>query len=130
VSVNLSAWDLRDPKLLERINGAFATWGAQPDWIEFELTESALMEDPVAAMETLVRLKNLDTRLSIDDFGTGYSSLAYLQRLPVDALKIDQSSVTLTQLGRLGCDIAQGYRISRPIPAEQFSDWETHSTWH
>ncbi|RJG11013.1 GGDEF domain-containing protein [Pseudomonas cavernicola] len=166
VSVNLSAWDLRDPKLLERINGSFATWGAQPDWIEFELTESALMEDPVAAMETLVRLKNLDARLSIDDFGTGYSSLAYLQQLPVDALKIDQSFVTrmtsnvgsakivrsiielahnldltvvaegvedqatLTQLGLLGCDIAQGYTISRPIPAEQFRDWEAQSAWH
>ncbi|MGH8630564.1 MAG: putative bifunctional diguanylate cyclase/phosphodiesterase, partial [Burkholderiales bacterium] len=166
VSVNLSAQDLRDPKLLERINGSFATWGAQPDWIEFELTESALMEDPVTALETLRRLKGLDARLSIDDFGTGYSSLAYLQRLPVDALKIDQSFVTrmtsdegsakivrsiielahnldltvvaegvenqatLTQLGQLGCDIAQGYRISRPIPAEQFRDWEAHSTWH
>ncbi|RJG13646.1 GGDEF domain-containing protein [Pseudomonas cavernicola] len=166
VSVNLSARDLRDPKLLERINGSFATWGAQSDWIEFELTESALMEDPVTAMETLVRLKNLDAQLAIDDFGTGYSSLAYLQQLPVDSLKIDQSFVTrmtcddgsakivhsiielahnldltvvaegvedqatLTQLGRLGCDIAQGYTISRPIPAEQFRDWEAHSTWH
>ncbi len=166
VSVNLSARDLRDPKLLERINGSFATWGAQSDWIEFELTESALMEDPVAALETLVRLKDLDARLSIDDFGTGYSSLAYLQQLPVDALKIDQSFVTrmlddegsakivrsiielahnldltvvaegvedrdtLSRLGTFGCDIAQGYTISRPIPAEQFRDWEARSTWH
>ncbi|WP_137820630.1 GGDEF domain-containing protein [Pseudomonas sp. 2FG] len=166
VSVNLSARDLRDPKLLERISGAFATWGAQPDWIEFELTESALMEDPVTAMETLVRLKNLDARLAIDDFGTGYSSLAYLQQLPVDALKIDQSFVTrmtrddgsakivrsiielahnldlmvvaegvedrdtLTRLGTFGCDIAQGYTISRPIPAEQFREWAAHSAWH
>ncbi|NQD91468.1 EAL domain-containing protein, partial [Pseudomonas sp. CrR25] len=94
ISVNLSAHDLRDPKLIERIRGSFATWGAQPDWIEFELTESALMEDPVAALDTLMQLKDLDSRLTIDDFGTGYSSLAYLQKLPVDSLKIDQSFVT------------------------------------
>jgi diguanylate cyclase (GGDEF)-like protein len=94
VAVNLSARDLRDPKLLERIRGSFATWGAQPDWIEFELTESALMEDPTVALETLMQLKSFDARLTIDDFGTGYSSLAYLQKLPVEALKIDQSFVT------------------------------------
>ncbi|WP_256573131.1 EAL domain-containing protein [Pseudomonas sp. CC6-YY-74] len=167
ISVNLSAHDLRDPKLLERIRGAFATWGAQPNWIEFELTESALMEDPVAALQTLTQLRNLDTRLTIDDFGTGYSSLAYLQKLPVDSLKIDQSFVTnmlsddddsakivrsivelahnldlevvaegvesretLTRLGNFGCDIAQGFSISRPIPGDSFRAWEALSTWH
>jgi len=167
ISVNLSAHDLRDPKLLERIRGSFATWGAQPDWIEFELTESALMEDPVMALETLMQLKNLDARLTIDDFGTGYSSLAYLQKLPVDSLKIDQSFVTrmlsddddsakivrsivelahnldlevvaegvenretLTRLGNFGCDIAQGFSISQPIPGDKFRAWEARSTWH
>ncbi|MNG00871.1 Phytochrome-like protein cph2 [compost metagenome] len=166
ISVNLSAHDLRDPRLLERIQGSFATWGAKPHWIEFELTESALMEDPVASMQTLTALKQLDAHLTIDDFGTGYSSLAYLQKLPVDSLKIDQSFVarmtsndgsaqivraiielahnldltvvaegvedqlTFNQLGQYGCDIAQGYKISQPIPAEQFRDWETRSTWH
>ncbi|BAU76166.1 bifunctional diguanylate cyclase/phosphodiesterase [Metapseudomonas furukawaii] len=166
ISVNLSAHDLRDPRLLERIQGSFATWGAKPHWIEFELTESALMEDPVASMQTLSALKELDAHLTIDDFGTGYSSLAYLQKLPVDSLKIDQSFVTrmtsndgsakivrsiielahnldltvvaegvedqltLNQLGQFGCDIVQGYRISQPIPAEQFRDWEVRSTWH
>jgi diguanylate cyclase (GGDEF)-like protein len=167
ISVNLSAHDLRDPKLIERIRGSFATWGAQTDWIEFELTESALMEDPVTALETLTRLKSLDTRLTIDDFGTGYSSLAYLQKLPVDSLKIDQSFVTrmlsddddsakivrsivelahnldlevvaegvdnqetLTRLGNFGCDIAQGFSISQPLPGDKFRAWEALSTWH
>jgi diguanylate cyclase len=53
LSVNLSARDLRDPKLIDRIQGLFATWGAQPEWIQLELTESALMEDPVGALDPL-----------------------------------------------------------------------------
>jgi diguanylate cyclase (GGDEF)-like protein len=159
LSVNLSARDLHDPKLLARIEGALATWGAEPDWIEFELTESALMLDPVAALEKLQQLKRLELRLAIDDYGTGYSSLSYLQRLPVDAIKIDQSFIrsmqrdndsaaivhstidlahslrllviaegvedeqTFTRLAAMACDQVQGYCISRPMPAEQFSHW-------
>jgi diguanylate cyclase (GGDEF)-like protein len=167
ISINLSAHDLRDPKLIERIRGAFSTWGAEPNWIEFELTESALMEDPVAALATLTQLRNLDSRLTIDDFGTGYSSLAYLQKLPVNSLKIDQSFVipmlsddddsakivrsivelahnldlevvaegvenreTLNRLGDFGCDIAQGFSISQPLPGDSFRNWEALSTWH
>jgi len=166
LSVNLSACDLREPKLLERITGSLATWGAQPDWIGFELTESALMEDPVGALETLRRLKRLDVKLTIDDFGTGYSSLSYLQRLPVDTIKIDQSFVvdmatnkdsativrstielahnldltvvaegvedqgTFDRLVALGCDMAQGYCISKPIPADQFREWEARPERH
>lgn len=64
-----------------------------PELIQFELTESALMVDPADALETLTRLKRLDVQLFIDDFGTGHSSLSYLQKLPVDAVKIDQSFV-------------------------------------
>jgi EAL domain-containing protein (putative c-di-GMP-specific phosphodiesterase class I) len=94
LAVNLSARDLRDPKLVDHIKGSIATWGIPPDEIQFELTESALMEDPVGALVTLSKLKDLDVKLSIDDFGTGYSSLSYLQRLPVDAIKIDQSFVS------------------------------------
>ncbi|BAL24973.1 EAL domain-containing protein [Azoarcus sp. KH32C] len=93
VAVNLSARDLRDPKLLERIRNHFATWGADPTTVQFELTESALMQDPQGCRDTLYRLKDLGTDLFIDDFGTGYSSLSYLQKLPVDAIKIDKSFV-------------------------------------
>ena len=93
VSVNMSAHDLRDDHFLERVSDKLATWGAQPGAIEFELTESALMQDPAKALEVLHGLKRLDVRLSIDDFGTGYSSLSYLSRLPVDTIKIDQSFV-------------------------------------
>ncbi len=93
LAVNLSARDLVDPRLLDRIHGSFTTWGAKPEWIQFELTESALMEDPTAALLTLRRLKDFGVELCIDDFGTGYSSLSYLQKLPVDIIKIDQSFV-------------------------------------
>lgn len=93
LAVNLSAHDLLDPDLLPRIEGLAATWGAGPDWIQFELTESAFMQDPAGALATLGQLKGLGARLFIDDFGVGHSSLSYLQRLPVDAIKIDQSFI-------------------------------------
>lgn len=93
LAVNLSAHDLRDPTLVDRIQGLFATWGAEPDWIQFELTETALMEDPAAAVAVLAALKRLDVKIAVDDFGMGCSSLSYLQRLPIDAIKIDQSFV-------------------------------------
>ncbi|NMG00112.2 EAL domain-containing protein [Aromatoleum toluolicum] len=93
LSINLSAQDLHDPALADRVRGLFATWGNRPELIQFELTESALMDDPEGARETLAQLKRMDVQLFIDDYGTGYSSLRYLQTLPVDAIKIDQSFV-------------------------------------
>jgi diguanylate cyclase (GGDEF)-like protein len=159
LSVNLSAHDLLDSRLISRIKGLFSTWGIAPELIQFELTESALMADPAGALETLTRLKQLGVQLHIDDFGTGHSSLSYLQKLPVDWIKIDQafvmpmmassdsamivrstielghnldmkvvaegveSQAILDHLATLGCDVAQGYLISMPMPAEQFRNW-------
>jgi diguanylate cyclase (GGDEF)-like protein len=93
LSVNLSAHDLRDPQLLDRIKGLFATWGTRPEMMQFELTESVLMEEPASAVDMLTRPKALGVKLFVDDYGTGFASLSYLQRLPVDSLKIDQSFV-------------------------------------
>lgn len=93
LAVNLSPRNLLDPHLPERLAGLLATWGAQPDWLQLELTESALMEDPAGALAVLKQLKSMGFRLYVDDFGTGYSSLSYLQRLPIDAVKIDKSFV-------------------------------------
>jgi diguanylate cyclase (GGDEF)-like protein len=93
LAVNLSARNLLDPRLLDRLTGLLTTWGAEPEWLQFELTESALMEDPVRALEILQSLSKTGFKLYVDDYGTGYSSLSYLQKLPIDALKIDKSFV-------------------------------------
>jgi diguanylate cyclase (GGDEF)-like protein len=93
LAVNLSARNLRDPELLERVDRYVTAWGIEPQWLELEITESALMEDPEGAREVLRRLRAKGFRLYIDDFGTGYSSLAYLKRLPLTAIKIDKSFV-------------------------------------
>ena len=93
LTVNLSARQLDDPRLLTAIRSATAESGLPPSSLCLEITESALMRDPVAATRTLTGLREIGARLAIDDFGTGYSSLAQLLALPLDTLKIDQSFV-------------------------------------
>jgi diguanylate cyclase (GGDEF)-like protein len=93
LSVNLSTRDLADPELPQRVERLLAHSAIEPHWLCLEITESATMEDPQRALQTLQRLHDMGLRLSIDDFGTGYSSLAYLRRLPVHELKIDRSFV-------------------------------------
>ena len=93
LAVNLSARDLHDPRIVDRVRGLMSTWGTRPGWMQFELTESALMDDPEAVIGTLTRLRDLGVDLMVDDYGTGYSSLRYLQQMPVSSIKIDQSFV-------------------------------------
>lgn len=93
LSVNLSAGQLDDPALSERVLAALEESGLQPGSLCLEVTEGALMADPVRAAEQLGALRAHGIRFAADDFGTGYSSLAYLKALPLDALKIDQSFV-------------------------------------
>ena len=93
LAVNLSARNLYDPSLHGRIEGLLNTWGLPGELLEFEITESALVEDPEGARAALRGLAALGGKLYIDDFGTGYSSLNYLVTLPVHALKIDRSFV-------------------------------------
>jgi diguanylate cyclase (GGDEF)-like protein len=154
VAVNLSAMQFKRGNVLGMVSAALADSGLPAHCLELELTESILLQDVDATMETLRGLKALGAKLSIDDFGTGYSSLSYLKRLDVDKLKIDQSFVrdvladgdgasivqAIIQLGHIlqleviaegveteaqlaflrasGCDEAQGYLFSRPVPAE------------
>ncbi|MBA3589915.1 EAL domain-containing protein [Methylibium sp.] len=93
LSINLSVRDLLDQELPEKMQRLAALHGTLPLTLCLEITESAIMDDPQRALQTLERLHALGFKLSIDDFGTGYSSLAYLKRLPVDELKIDKSFV-------------------------------------
>ena len=93
IAVNLSAINLQDPHLLEKIQEMSAASGVEKGMLELEITESAIMADPAGALDVLTRLNDLGMPLYIDDFGTGYSSLSYLKKLPVTTLKIDQSFI-------------------------------------
>ncbi len=93
VSVNLSALDLLNESLPQLLERAMANYRLLPRQLGLEVTESAVMRDPVTALSVLARLREAGFGLSIDDFGTGYSSLAQLKRMPVDELKIDKSFV-------------------------------------
>ncbi|MDH3947882.1 MAG: EAL domain-containing protein [Gammaproteobacteria bacterium] len=94
VSVNLSTKQLLDEQLINKIKQTLAETQVQPDWVEFEITETAIMENQQETMLLLERLKALGIHMSIDDFGTGYSSLSYLKHFPVDTLKIDRAFIS------------------------------------
>ena len=159
VAVNLSVRDLVDLDLPAAIAAELDRFGLEPRSLAIEITETMLVLDPNRTIEVLARLHEMGVRVSLDDFGTGWSSLSYLQRLPVDELKIDRSFIcdlaasdtdssiveatvalarnlglttvaegvetaeTWDQLVRLGCDVAQGYFISRPLPAAELEVW-------
>ncbi len=165
VAVNLSAKDLLDAKLTDRIGQLLSQHDMQPDWLILEITESAVMQDMQKAMDMLRQLNAMGIILSIDDFGTGYSSVAYLKKLPVHEIKIDKSFVmelsqsredavivrstiemghnlgfrviaegvedehALRLLSEFGCDLAQGYFFSRPLPVSEFEGWLRDSPW-
>ena len=93
VAVNLSTRNLLDGDLPGRVAKLLAVYKARPDWLVFEITESAVMAEPARALDTLTKLDKMGIQLSLDDFGTGYSSLAYLKKLPVSEIKIDQSFI-------------------------------------
>lgn len=94
MAVNLSVRQLGHPDFIEELAQVVCTSGIDPRRVELELTESMVMDDIDTSTAMLHRLKQLGTHIAIDDFGTGHSSLRYLQRLPVDVLKIDRSFVS------------------------------------
>ncbi|MEM7793728.1 MAG: EAL domain-containing protein [Cyanobacteria bacterium P01_C01_bin.118] len=93
MSVNLSSVQFNQGSLSQQVANILHDTGLAPQLLELEITETALMQDAKAAVRTLNELKNLGIRLAVDDFGTGYSSLGYLQKLPIDTLKIDNCFV-------------------------------------
>jgi EAL domain-containing protein (putative c-di-GMP-specific phosphodiesterase class I) len=90
VSVNLSASQFRGSNLTETIRHALDEAGLAPEYLEVELTESAVMSDPEESIAILEQLSAMGVLVSVDDFGTGYSSMSYLRRFPIDKLKIDR----------------------------------------
>ena len=152
VAVNLSALQFRGQDIAETVSRILEETGCKSEWLELEITESTVMEQPERVAETLNKLDKMNVTIAIDDFGTGYSSLAYLKRFPIRKLKIDRSFVVaivsdhddasivravialahsmklqvtgegienreqLDYLFKLGCDYAQGYLISVPLP--------------
>ena len=94
VAVNLSAIQVARDNIAEVVASALRSTGLTGDRLTLELTESSIVQDPGRALRVFEALKALDATVAMDDFGTGYSSLAYLQRLPIDVLKIDRSFVT------------------------------------
>lgn len=94
IGVNLSAVQLARDTMVDVVRDTLAATGLSPHNLKIELTESALVDDPERTQKVLRDLKKLDIAIALDDFGTGYSSLAYLQRFPIDILKIDRSFIS------------------------------------
>ena len=93
ILVNVSAVQLGQPQLKEHVANVLNKTGLHPACLELEITESVLMQDAEASINTLNELKKMGVRIAVDDFGTGYSSLAYLKRFPIDVLKIDRTFI-------------------------------------
>jgi diguanylate cyclase (GGDEF)-like protein len=94
VAVNLSALNLAEPDLEERISSMLAKYGVPASLLEFEITESAILADPERAAGTLSRIAAMGSTIALDDFGTGNTSLSQLRDLPIDTLKIDRTFIT------------------------------------
>lgn len=165
IAVNLSVRDLLNRGLPDLVADHLKTAQVAADRLILEITESAIMADPDAALAVLKRLADLGVQLSVDDFGTGHSSFAYLRKLPISEIKVDKSFVlrlaqtpadqtivrTIVDLGhnldlkvtaegvedeasydllaRFGCDVGQGYFMSRPLTIEKFEAFARESPY-
>jgi len=105
IAVNLSPRQLRDPSLTSAVQQVLAATGSSPSMLEFEVTETAVMDNIEESAATLAALKSLGIGLALDDFGTGYSSLSHLTRLPIDTIKIDRSFITEMTTSKQASDI-------------------------
>ncbi|MDO8630280.1 MAG: bifunctional diguanylate cyclase/phosphodiesterase [Phycisphaerales bacterium] len=158
MSINVSPVQLGCESLVDDVRSALRKGEISPERIVLELTESAHLEETGQGVETLRAISKLGVHIAVDDFGTGYASFSYLQRLPLDILKIDRSYVMnmqpgdenhelikgmvalanslslitvaegverpehLAVLAEIGCDIAQGYLLGKPMPADAAGD--------
>lgn len=166
IAVNISAINLQDKGFPAFVASLIAEYQIPSHLLELEVTETAIMKEPIVAIENVRALSLLGIQMSIDDFGTGYSSMAYIQKLLVAKIKIDKSFVidmgtqakdevivratidlahnlgliavaegvenqaAWDKLHALGCDSAQGYHMSKPLPPEQFLEWVQNTPWN
>ena len=156
LTVNVSARQMGATDFVDTVQEILSDTGLHPDSLGLEITEGLLLEETPATALTIELLQALGVRLLLDDFGTGYSSLRYLQRYPLDGLKVDRAFVMglgeagdgdgaiveaivgmaralgmgvipegvetegqLARLSAIGCDHAQGFLLSKPLPAEE-----------
>ena len=123
LSVNVSACQFNEPGFVEQVNAALRRSGVDPRRLKLELTEGSLLENTEHVVATIGSLKAAGVGISLDDFGTGYSSLAYLKRLPLDQLKIDQAfvrdlSTDASDLAIVRTIIALGHSFGIEVIAE------------
>lgn len=120
ISVNVSGRQLGDGHFVSRVFATTRKYRINPDLIEFEITETMLMENLDQCLERLNQLRDAGFSISMDDFGTGYSSLAYLTQLPIDELKIDRSFVSGEQSSEVVLDtiVAMGRALDMLVVAE------------
>jgi diguanylate cyclase (GGDEF)-like protein len=107
ISVNISGTHFSDPSIVEQLKDVLRNTSIPPRSLKLEITETAIMEGGDNAVEMLQQIKALGVQLSIDDFGTGYSSLGYLQKFPIDTLKIDRVFVRSMEDGRQNGEIVR-----------------------
>lgn len=100
VAVNISMPQFRDPRFVDLVKNAVLSNDIKPDELELEITESVVMDEPQIVIESLKELKAFGVTIAIDDFGTGFSSMSYLQKLPLDRLKVDRSFVNEVSPGK------------------------------
>jgi diguanylate cyclase (GGDEF)-like protein len=93
MAINISMPQFRDPNFIDSVKSTIANNQITPDRIELEITESVVMDEPQIVVEALQELKSYGVKVAIDDFGTGFSSMSYLQKLPLDRLKVDRGFV-------------------------------------
>ena len=93
MSINLSARQFQSRDLALVVRNMLDETGCRPEWLEFEITESLLLEEDDSVMSALLAFESMGLSIAIDDFGTGYSALSYLTRFPIDTLKIDRTFV-------------------------------------
>lgn len=130
VSINISPRVFGQRDIVAQVTSALSVWEVPAEDVTLEVTESALMEDPVASMRLLDRLRGVGLGIAIDDFGAGYSSLAYLKQFPATELKIDRGFVTDMREDQRSARVVRsiidlGHHLDVSVVAEGVEDAET-----